>query len=138
MDYTFKQLIADHKSRGIWEPSGYHFYVRRSGKRHVGRSLEQVGAHAAPYNTRSIGICLEGGLKEDHNGNLQDQENWEDNYTNSQHAEVLNIIHECLPILKKAGNDLKNLDIIGHCDVPDVEKACPGFDANDKYGWICE
>lgn len=39
---------------------GYHWVIGLNGARFSGRHLDEVGAHAAQWNTHSIGICLIG------------------------------------------------------------------------------
>lgn len=135
-NYTAEMLERDHNARGISSPMGYHYYIRRDGTRIKGRELSRRGAHAAPENTNTIGICLEGGMREDFNGNYQDQSNWEDNYTEEQHAECMILIKDIVLELSEAGNNIRNLYLKGHCDVEGVTKKCPAFNVLDKYGWI--
>ncbi len=40
----------------------YHFVIYRDGSIHVGRAIEEVGAHGKGHNFNSIGICYIGGL----------------------------------------------------------------------------
>ena len=42
---------------------GYHFVIDLSGEVWSGRGRGEVGAHAANFNARSIGICLVGGVE---------------------------------------------------------------------------
>jgi len=39
---------------------GYHFVIYRNGGIVTGRSVEEVGAHVAGFNQKSLGICLVG------------------------------------------------------------------------------
>ena len=48
-----------HLARG-WQGVGYHFVIHVDGALHVGRPLEQIGAHVAGSNAKSIGICMIG------------------------------------------------------------------------------
>lgn len=59
--FSREALEAAHRARGF-SGIGYHFYVRRDGRIESCRPVEFPGAHAQGYNTRSIGICYEGGL----------------------------------------------------------------------------
>jgi len=43
-----------------WSESYYHFLVTKDGKVHRGRPENAIGAHLKGYNTRSLGICLQG------------------------------------------------------------------------------
>ena len=120
-DYTEEMLLRDplaRKFKGI----GYHFYIRKDGRRVQGRKLLEVGAHAVPYNRCSIGVCYEGGL--DENGKPCNT------MTEKQHAELtdlLTILHKLFPKAR----------IVGHRDLPGtVPKACPCLDTRKVFGWI--
>jgi hypothetical protein len=43
-----------------WRDIGYHLMVDDAGRVWTGRPLREVGAHAAPHNTGSVGICYLG------------------------------------------------------------------------------
>ena len=58
----FETCRHDHIRHRRFRDIGYHFYVTRDGKVHIGRPLEQPGAHCKRHNRHSIGICYEGGL----------------------------------------------------------------------------
>ena len=62
-DFPMEALRSSHKARGFAD-IGYHFYITRDGKLHRCRPVNQIGAHAAGWNDKSIGICYEGGLDE--------------------------------------------------------------------------
>lgn len=108
-----------HKRNG-WAGIGYHRVIRRDGTVEKGRHLDFAGAHARPWNYRSVGVCLVGGINaggKAHN-----------NFTAKQWK-----------ALRKLIKDLKTLypdaEIIGHRDVPGVKKACPSFDVSQ---WLKE
>jgi len=42
---------------------GYHYVIDLTGEVWSGRHLDEVGAHAANFNARSVGICLVGGAE---------------------------------------------------------------------------
>lgn len=54
-----QQVHQWHLNNG-WSGIGYNFFVSRDGKIYRGRPEDVVGAHAANYNSISIGICFEG------------------------------------------------------------------------------
>ena len=60
MDFTVKQIDQTHRKRGF-RCIGYHYVIYRDGSVHVGRPLEQAGAHTSGHNANSIGICYIGG-----------------------------------------------------------------------------
>lgn len=130
-DYTEKDLERDHLNRGIRAPGGYHFYIRKDGTVVKLRELEEVGAHARPYNSHSIGICYEGGIK----AGGRDWRDAADTRTEQQKAALLEVIHLCIQwILANRNGD--GTKIAGHGQLPGVTKACPSFDAEKEYSWI--
>lgn len=96
---------------------GYHFVIYRNGGIVTGRSVEEVGAHVAGFNQKSLGICLIG----------------TDQFT----PEQWKTLAEMVGALRKLHPDAR---VVGHRDLsPDrnrngiVEsfewlKTCPGFD----------
>ena len=63
-DVTVAEIRKWHVARGFADV-GYHYVVYLDGSVHVGRAVEQVGAHCKGHNTRSIGVCYVGGLASD-------------------------------------------------------------------------
>jgi N-acetylmuramoyl-L-alanine amidase len=120
-DYSVELLRRDHKTRGFYD-IGYHFYIRKDGKKTQHRMLLEVGAHCIPYNRCSIGICYEGGLDEDGkpaNTLTKEQE--------ERITDLLINLHKLFPKAK----------IVGHRDLPGASpKECPCFDAHAIFGWI--
>ena len=60
MDIGVNEIRQWHLQRGF-NDIGYHYVIRRDGAIEQGRPIEKPGAHAAGYNTNSIGICYAGG-----------------------------------------------------------------------------
>ena len=120
-DYSVELLHRDHKARGFYD-IGYHFYIRKDGKKTQHRMLLEVGAHCIPYNRCCIGICYEGGLDEDGkpaNTLTKEQE--------ERITDLLINLHKLFPKAK----------IVGHRDLPGASpKECPCFDAHAIFGWI--
>jgi len=120
-DYSVELLRRDHKARGFYG-IGYHFYIRKDGKKTQHRMLLEVGAHCIPYNRCSIGICYEGGLDEDGkpaNTLTKEQE--------ERITDLLINLHKLFPKAK----------IVGHRDLPGASpKECPCLDAHAIFGWI--
>lgn len=124
MDIGAREITDWHKGNG-WETIGYHYVIRRSGKREYGRPLQMVGAHVNGYNARSVGICLVGGT--DENGLSQN------NFTPEQFS-TLRLT------LKELDATYPNCRVLGHRDLsPDADgdglvtpnewiKECPSFD----------
>lgn len=113
--YTVAQLYHDHVEVNHWRFIGYHYYIRRDGTVIATRPLERMGAHARGYNAYSIGICYEGGL--DEHGHFADTR------THAQKQAMAQLIKK----LKRQFPAIR--EVVGHRDLPGVQKACPCFDA---------
>lgn len=81
---------------------GYHYVIHIDGTIRTGRSENELGAHVAGYNTRSIGVCLIG-------TDRFSPEQWE----------------SLAELVQRIGEGRK---VIGHRDIKGVKKTCPGFD----------
>ena len=138
VNYTFDMCTRDHKARGF-RKCGYHFYITKDGKIHIGRLLSEVGAHAGKdFNRTSIGICYEGGIKA--GGNPANPKDAADTRTTQQKDAILKCIAESI---KYSEGSIKS--IVGHRDLsPDLNgngiiepkewiKSCPCFDAIPEY-----
>ena len=112
---SMEQLDKMHQARG-WKCCGYHYYITRDGQLHFGRPEEMVGAHARHYNAHSIGICYEGGLDE--------KGRYADTRTPAQKL----TLHTLLISLKA---DYPDAEIVGHCELEGVHKACPCFSCKE-------
>ena len=126
-DFTVEKLIACHKARGFGEYAGYHFYIRRDGTLYYTRPVYLKGCHVAGHNANSIGICSEGGHRED---SPPLDRKYEDNRT----AEQKIVLHELLTTLHSLLPDAK---LCGHHDL-NPGKACPCMDppAAVEYAYI--
>lgn len=134
--YTELDIKRDHMARGIHAPGGYHWYVRKDGRKVPMRTYMQQGAHATPYNADSWGICYEGGLK-------AGGSHWRDavdTRTEAQKASLLDCIYDTIEYIKQtAKGEIKKdyvIEIIGHGQLPGVAKECPSYDAKKEYEWI--
>ena len=105
-----------HKQRG-WADIGYHYVVHLDGRIENGRPLDQVGAHVAGRNARTVGIAYVGGV--DKAGRPKDTR------TTAQKAALRKIIAQLL------GRFPSITAISGHRDY--ANKACPCFDARKEY-----
>lgn len=61
---TAQDIHSWHLARQ-WTGIGYHFFVRKDGQIYRGRPENVIGAHAANYNSKSIGVCFEGDFTEE-------------------------------------------------------------------------
>lgn len=138
VDYTVEQLDAGHKARGFKRPIqteplksiGYQYYIRKDGTVYPGRHEDEPGAHCKGWNSRSIGICYEGGLNESGKA--------EDTRTPEQKAAINNLVNE---ICRRR----EIMQVIGHRDTsPDTNKngiidpferikECPCYDVIPEY-----
>lgn len=135
-DYSEEQLERDHNARGIRSPMGYHFYIRKDGRVVRGRDLDEMGAHALPFNRDSWGICYEGGLK-------PGGRTWRDamdTRTEEQKAGELDCIRTIIMYIKDNMPGMINvqygIEIIGHGQLPGVSRECPCYDAKREFSWI--
>ena len=113
-DYTVADIDRWHRDRGFF-CIGYHFVIYRDGSIHVGRSVEEVGAHCRGHNLGSIGICYIGGLSAD--GKPVDTR------TEAQRIALQKL-------LERLHRKYPQALIVGHRDL-DPQKACPCFDCGE-------
>ena len=114
--YTVDRLRDDHNDRFHGQGIGYHYYITRDGEVYQTRSEEEVGMHAVHYNAHSIGICYEGGL--DEKGHEADTR------TPEQRASLI-------ALLRSLKADYPTAEIVGHCELKGVHKACPCFEVSE-------
>ena len=122
MDIGAEDIRGWHKGKG-WDDIGYHYVIRRNGKVEKGRDVSIAGAHAKGHNFNSIGICLVGGI--DDNGKA------DDNYTLKQYNALIQLI-SFLEITFPID------DVLGHRDLPSVNKSCPCFEVRAWYKFETE
>jgi N-acetyl-anhydromuramyl-L-alanine amidase AmpD len=113
---------------------GYHYVIDLNGVVYSGRGLQEIGAHAQNFNSRSVGICLVGGAER------------EAKYTAAQWRSLAEVVSMLLAKYglpaappRRKGNTISG-GVCGHRDVsPDLNadgtieafewlKTCPGFD----------
>lgn len=119
-DYPVQQLYHDHVEVNHWRYIGYHFYIRKDGRVEQTRPLARIGAHAKGYNAHSIGICYEGGLTP--------QGQPADTRTEAQVAAMRRLVAQ----LRQQFPTIRQ--VLGHRDLPGVQKSCPCFDATTLMG----
>lgn len=102
---------------------GYHYVIYLDGTIHLGRPIEEEGAHCKEggHNKHSIGVCYIGGVRK------EDGRTPEDTRTPEQ-KEAMKVL---LQLLKAAFPEAK---IYGHRDF--AKKDCPSFDAKKEYEYI--
>ena len=112
---TVDDIDRWHKARG-WKGIGYHYVVDLEGKVHVGRPLDQTGAHCLGHNAHSIGVCYVGGL--DAQGRPAD----------TRTPKQKEAIRKLIGMLQKK---YPNAKVYGHRHFNNT--ACPCFDADKEY-----
>ena len=117
MDIGADTIRDWHVNGNGWRDIGYHLVIRRDGSVEKGRDINDSGALAAGYNSKSIGLCLVGGMAEDNSA--------EDNFTAQQWTSLLATV-------KELEVDFPNAKVIGHNEIS--EKECPSFDVQKWKG----
>lgn len=113
MDVGADRIRKWHKARGF-DDIGYHFVVTRDGWIEEGRRVDYVGAHCKGQNSRSVGICMVGGV----NGAGKP----ENNFTIGQFKACQELIVSIC-----SWYDIKEL--AGHNEYS--SKACPSFEVSE-------
>lgn len=91
-----------------WNDIGYHFVIPKSGLIERGRPLDQPGAHAAPKNHNSIGICVTG---------------------NKDFQEIQFESLTTLLLLLRLIPEIRGAKVVPH-NVINTDKTCPNFDVS--------
>ena len=107
-----------HLQKG-WLDIGYHWVIRTDGSIEDGRPHDRPGAHARGFNHISLGICLVGGK-----GGVN-------NFTDDQFDALAGLVKGL-----KVGNP--DAEVIGHRDLPNVNKLCPSFDVRTWWATVEE
>mgnify|MGYP002069250397 FL=1 len=110
-----------HKYFRGWDDIGYHYLIgnagifAENGKIYTGRNESFEGAHARGYNKNSLGICLIG--------------DFDKIVPSEKQFEALFSLLERK--MKEHHIPVKN--ILGHSELPNVDKSCPGDLLNMDY-----
>ena len=115
-DFSVADITRWHKARGF-RTIGYHYVIYRDGSIHVGRPLEEIGAHCVNHNRHSIGVCYIGGVASDGRTPM-------DTRTPEQKEALMKLLTELHARFPRAS-------IHGHRDF--AAKDCPSFDATKEY-----
>lgn len=115
MDIGVREIRQWHKEQG-WLDVGYHFVIRRDGTVEEGRPVDVVGSHVKDWNSRSVGVCLVGGI--------DDKGKFVANFTEAQ-------MHELRGLLQALLAKYPTAKLMAHHLV--APKACPSF--NLKHWW---
>ena len=117
MDIGYKEIRKWHVEDNGWDDVGYHYIIKRDGTVEVARAEAFQGAHAPAANSKSIGVCLVGGMAEDGGA--------ENNFTIEQFLTLKDLIKK----LKMTNPNI--IEIVGHCDIQDNKPNCPGFNLKE-------
>ena len=117
MDIGYKEIREWHVDQNGWDDVGYHFIIKRNGQYEKGRPEGYSGAHAPSHNSRSIGICLVGGMADDGGP--------ENNFTLEQFLTLKDLIN----MIMDKYSDIT--EILGHCDIQENKPNCPGFNVKE-------
>ena len=122
MDIGVPEISRWHRERGF-RTIGYHVVIRRDGTVEYGRNFGMIGAHVKGYNSKSLGVCLVGGVDSDMEA--------EDNFTDEQFSSLDRVLTALQGLFPDAV-------IQGHRDFPNVHKACPSFNVKEWLDQIIE
>ena len=117
MDIGYKEIRTWHVDQNGWDDVGYHFIIRRNGQLEKARPEGYSGAHAPSHNSRSIGICLVGGMADDGGP--------ENNFTLEQFLTLKDLVN----MIMDKYSDIT--EVLGHCDVQENKPNCPGFNVKE-------
>ncbi len=115
MDIGAEWIRRIHINEKEWRDIGYHFVIRRNGTVENGRPIEQIGAHCLNHNSKSIGICLAGGISETARA--------ENNFTPAQFESLQLLIYN---LAKQYPSIVK---LSGHNDY--ANRPCPCFNVHE-------
>ena len=117
MDIGASEIKKWHVDDNGWDDIGYHYIIKRGGLVEVGRPEAFQGAHAPAVNSKSIAICLIGGMSEDGDA--------ENNFTLQQFLSLKDLIKRLL----MTNSNIQ--EIVGHYDIQDNKPNCPGFNLKE-------
>jgi N-acetyl-anhydromuramyl-L-alanine amidase AmpD len=117
MDIGATEIRKWHVDDNGWSDIGYHYIIKRGGLVQIGRPEAFQGAHAPAANSKSIGICLIGGMAEDGGP--------ENNFTMEQFLSLKDLIKK----IKMTNPNI--VEIVGHSDIQENKPNCPGFNLKE-------
>ena len=109
------ETILNNWKRKGWKRPGYHYLIDKDGVIHNLHPEEQFSNGVKGYNMQTINVCYIGGKDVD-------------DRTDAQKAMMLGL-------LKHLKGKYPNAIIQGHRDFPNVNKACPRFNAKEEYNF---
>lgn len=116
---TPEELIRFFYDVKKWQRPGYHYVISKDGTVTQLWPESKYSNGVAGQNTNSINVAWIGGIDKQHPNGI-------DNRTDAQKTALRNVLKELKRRYPKA-------KIMGHRDVPGVNKACPCFNAMVEY-----
>ena len=113
-----KDIHRWHLERG-WPGIGYHYVMMTSGEIQQGRSIHYTPAQARGYNVGALAAVVIGGTNDEHVVT-------ENAFTADQMLSLESLVKELHKMYPEA-------EIVGHRDLPYVNKACPCLEVSDIY-----
>ena len=101
-----------------WMNPGYHYLIDKDGVTHQLLPEDEIANGAKGYNHNAIHVSYIGGVDR-HNNSL-------DTRTPQQKTEMYYLITMLM-------DKYRGAQLLGHCDLPGVIKACPCFDVGEWY-----
>lgn len=121
---TARDVIAYHTKTLGWSVPGYHFIIDPDGNITEAVPVTQNSNGVKGRNSQCINIAWIGGVDTGRPGLPPI-----DNRTEAQRTALRRLLHRLRTICPRA-------EILGHRDFPQVNKACPSFDARAEYSEI--
>lgn len=113
-----ESIVRYWKEQLHWNNPGYHYLIKPCGQVVELLSEDQSSNGVEGFNSVTINICYIGGISKDGTPT--------DNRTPNQKASMLFLLEQLKGRYPKA-------IIQGHRDFPNVQKACPCFNAKEEY-----
>ena len=99
-----------------WNAPGYHYIYDVAGKETLLQSIHLTSNGARGFNHNSIHLAYIGGVKRSQRKNIE---------TDTRSQEQMRAMWLRIRQLQELFPDAR---VLGHCDLPGVNKACPLFD----------
>lgn len=124
MDIDAQWVRDIHVNQNGWKDIGYHYFIKRDGTVETGRPVDQIGAHTGGHNTKNIGVCMAGGLKQGTKNTP------EDNFTAEQYSALNKILDDLL-------GKYPDAKLMGHNDFENHRsRGCPCFNQHAYFEWL--
>lgn len=139
---TLKSMQDFWKKTLGWKSPGYATWIDYDGTRHKLEDYNNPTNGVAGFNSQCLHMSYRGGVLQ------TDVKAASDTRTQAQKNAILLEIIEMMDWLRKNGNDLQNLMIVGHYHFSDDKnkngaiesweriKECPSFDAYKEYEYF--